>query len=268
MEMASKVYLSRSENGISTELFEANNNLPFLWLFLLDENSVRDWEKSMKEVSDMPEEDYDKYLQDGGISPDIKVPKAVFQKNVKEGRIFFEKSYPHKIKLYDDFMNYLSQGLTKEGSLEVSLAEIADFNSINDLAKELYEDIQTIKSGAKDKALKHSVSSEGDIFTGWVGYDRYLDDEFKNHSGDYMFACNSEDSVNVTKEKNYEEQKKNENVRYKGQTVFMMVFCMIFFLGAIYSLISKSFTYEFLIYLLFGIVCAVYVGLRLKKKKI
>lgn len=232
--MGARVYLMKSSKGAVTDLFEANNEIPFFWYTLLSVESIENVEEEFRRVWNLDENAYNEYLENGLMTTNIKVSKPEFLENIQNSKEYISKNIPEKLNLFVDFTRYLEQKLEDEGILELALFEVADFDGVENFIKKLKREINTIRKGNKSK--KNFVDNDFLL----VGYDRFLDDEFKNYSADYSICCEKEIKEKQAKDAAQKGKERKSKTKRIIERIFMSIVSLIMILYGIMVIIAEG----------------------------
>ncbi len=176
--MGNRSYLYLKNPQTATNIFEANNSLPFFWLSLIDRDTLKrkleDWKKFEQYEGSHTEEETEKYLEHN--SNDIAIDKQTFVDNSKKSRIFFQKHFPNVIPLFDDFIHYIEAKLKTDDSLQMDMIQFSGFyNSLTDFYNAIDNELQAIED---DNPQRLKFPLEEDLIAHGTGFETTVNQEF------------------------------------------------------------------------------------------
>ena len=177
--MGNRANLILQKNNSNNKLvLEANNQLPFFWLLLLDLNTI---EKSESQFLDFFKN------QNDNCESNFKINKAVIEKNTKTSIEYIKRFHPDLTTKFEQFAEYIKY-IISDNLIELDFIEITNFHSsptefLNEIKKTL-SSIGEMKSLDK-KDLSEYLSNPNYFYL--VGYDNYVNIErkFSEFSKDY-----------------------------------------------------------------------------------
>jgi hypothetical protein len=268
-------------------LFEAHNGAPLFWYCLLDNRAIEDaalrlrkaWSqeadayygptvfdpKTDERVVEEDAWDVPTFLYDHQGLAEMKLERADFLQNAQEARSYIENKLPDRLALYDDFIVYLNKALPPQSHLCLWIY-IADEHAspyggrewdIEDEAFicETREIISDIKNGVTPKHLYYRAD---DIFTSLIGYDRFLEDNFKDHSPDYCAAVEKENEAKEVREALAQTAKKKKRRKTIIAAVGMTLIGVVFTFGGIGMFITQGAGFGSLGCIILGLMCLAY----------
>jgi hypothetical protein len=160
--MGQRAYLIiRTEAGES-ELFEANNLLPFFWLTLLDQAALAqaapDWEYASR-VWMLDYLEQEKYADIWPRPTNLVVEKPAVLENIARANRLLQAHYPELLAAYQEFTRYLLAQLPGEDDhIHLDIFALSDFTSAAALLQSLREQLAAIdqqpeKLGRPDSEL-------------------------------------------------------------------------------------------------------------------
>jgi hypothetical protein len=144
----------RTEAGES-ELFEANNLLPFFWLTLLDQAALAqaapDWEYASRAwLLDYLEQE--KYADIWPRPTDLVVEKPALLENIARAHRLLQAHYPELLAAYQEFTRYLLAQLPGEDDyLHLDIFALSSFTSPTELLQSLREQLAAIDQPQPEK---------------------------------------------------------------------------------------------------------------------
>ncbi|XZF14521.1 hypothetical protein ACTHGU_00140 [Chitinophagaceae bacterium MMS25-I14] len=229
--MGHRTYLVKSSDGNAEVLFEANNNIPFFWFFLISGSTIKKAEPEMIKAFTMPEEEAEAYFEQKGATTVLRLSKNEFLTNALSGKAFIQKHIPAKLQLYNDFVNYLTVKFNDHDILELDLIQIANFSDIYLFLKEIKGEVAAIRNN--DFSGVHYYADEN-IFSYFTGYDGFYSDEFKNYSPEYAAAREKEVRARKSKtiKTSYTQKPHRPNGKpYIVKALFMIIVGVVFLIG-------------------------------------
>ena len=153
--MGHRAYLIiRTEVGES-ELFEANNYLPFFWLTLLDQAALAqaepDWEYASRAwMLDYLEQE--KYADIWPRPTNLVVEKLALLENIANASRLLQASYPELLAAYHEFTHYLLAQLPGEDDhLHLDIFALSSFTSAAELLQSLRGQLAAIAQQQPEK---------------------------------------------------------------------------------------------------------------------
>ena len=247
--MGHRVYLTKISKKTAQGLFEGNNDIPLFWFALMDVESIEEIEEKWRLAFNSEE------LSDDTT---ICIPKERSLLNAQKAQKYIEKNLPDKLKLYDDFRNYVNQMLDESDSLEFSIIEIANFDGVEKFISHLKREISMIKNGNKTSRKLNS-----DEFC-LVGYDRFIGDEFQGHSDDYFARCRKEEQERKEREAIKRKTDRKKKVNKIGERIFMTFCSFVLMFYGILVIIKEEFHIFSVLWIILGVIIFYLGGLQKK----
>jgi len=138
-----------------SELFEANNHLPFFWLTLLDQATLAqvepDWEYASRAwMLDYLEQE--KYADLWPRPTNLVVEKPALLENIAHASRFLQASYPELRAAYHEFTRYvLAQLPSEDDHLHLDIFALSNFTSSAELLQSLREQLAAIAQQQPEK---------------------------------------------------------------------------------------------------------------------
>jgi hypothetical protein len=146
--MGHRAYLIiRTEAGES-ELFEANNLLPFFWLTLLDQAALTqaepDWEYASRAwMLDYTEQE--KYADIWPRPTNLMVEKPALLENIAKAHRLLQASYPELLAAYQEFTRYvLAQVPGEDDHVQLDVFALSSFTSSAELLQSLRDQLAAL----------------------------------------------------------------------------------------------------------------------------
>ena len=243
------VYLTKISKETTQGLFEGNNDIPLFWLALMDIESIEKIEEKWRLALNSEE-----FSEDTTIC----IPKERCLLNAQKAEKYIEKNLPDKLKLYNDFRNYVNQTLDESDILEFSIIEIANFDGIEKFISYLKREISMIRNGNKTRRKLNS-----DDFC-LVGYDRFICDKFQGHSDDYFARCQKEENDRKEREAIKRKNDRKKKINKIGERIFMIFCSLILIFYGILGIIYEKFHISSVLWIILGAIIFYFWGLRKK----
>ncbi|AOW19320.1 hypothetical protein [Urechidicola croceus] len=200
----------QKKNSNNKLILEANNQLPFFWLLMLDLNTI---EKSESKFLNCFES------QNKNCERNFKINKTDFEKNTKISKEYIKKFHPDLTTKFEQFSEYI-KNIISDNFIELDFIEITNFYSSP--TEFLYEIKKTLLSIKEMKSLDKKDLSEylsNPNFFYLVGYDTYVNIEhkFSDFSKDYnqlqIDIANEKGNKHKEREKENKLKKKDKRKR-------------------------------------------------------
>jgi len=153
--MGHRAYLIIRTAAGESELFEANNLLPFFWLTLLDQAALTqaapDWEYASRAwMLDYLEQE--KYADIWPRPTNFVVEKPALLLNIAKATRLLQAGYPELLAAYQEFTRYLLAQLPGEDDhLHLDIFALSDFTSAAELLQSLREQLAAIDQQLPEK---------------------------------------------------------------------------------------------------------------------
>jgi hypothetical protein len=138
-----------------SELFEANNLLPFFWLTLLDQAALTqaepDWEYASRTwMLDYLEQE--KYADIWPRPTNLVVEKPALLENIAQATRLLQASYPELLAAYQEFTRYvLAQLPGEDDQLHLDIFALSSFTSPAELLQSLRKQLAAIAEQQPEK---------------------------------------------------------------------------------------------------------------------
>ncbi len=235
--MGNRVYLSKYTEEMSYTIFESNNNLPLFWVFLLDDETLKNKRESL--INCFYDEDDDYY------NCCINLKTETLEKNI-DIAIKYLNTYSTELeRRFRDFSSFIMK-VKEEKPIELDIIQLANFTTPEAFLDGLIETTKKISMGEEIDEVTY-YNENGAIMYELVGYDDSSDSE-------YTFEDFSKEYKKLQKEnrERIKEAKKDLGLATKGDKkcerikhilyniVFMGVVGLLFFLGGIAIIFYKG----------------------------
>ncbi|WP_283635794.1 hypothetical protein [Aquaticitalea lipolytica] len=159
-------------------VLEANNQLPFFWLLMLDLNTI---EKSESQFLNCFES------QNENCERNFKINKTVLEKNTKISKEYIKRFHPDLTTKHEQFSEYI-KNIISDNFIELDFIEISNFySSPTEFLNEIKKTLSSIKEmkPLDEKDLSEYLSDPNYFYL--VGYDNYvnIEQKFSDFSKDY-----------------------------------------------------------------------------------
>ena len=153
--MGHRAYLIIRTKVGESELFEANNLLPFFWLTLLDPLALAQAEPDWEYASRAWMLDYLEQEKYGDIWPrptNLVVEKPALLENIARATRLLQAHYPELLAAYQEFTRYLLAQLPGEDDdLHLDIFALSSFTSAAELLQSLREQLAAIAQQQPEK---------------------------------------------------------------------------------------------------------------------
>lgn len=209
--MGNRANLILQKNKSNNKLiFEANNQLPFFWLLLLDLNTIKISESQFLDCFESQNENCER---------NFKINKKKIEQNTKISKEYIKKFHPDLTAKFEQFTDYI-KNIISDYVIELDFIEIANFYSsptefLNEIKKTLLS-IEKMNSLDK-KDLSEYLSNPNYFYL--VGYDNYvnIEQKFSNFSKDYnqlhIDIASEKENKNKVRERKKKLKKKEKRKR-------------------------------------------------------
>ncbi len=210
--MGQRVSISKIKDDTEYTIFEANNYLPFFWIFLLDYNTV--WYNKEKVLESFYNENRDYYVC-------IKLNNKILTQNIKLGLEYFEINDTNDLKpKFKEFSDYILK-ITANDSIYLDIFSLCEFKGAEIFIEYLLNTLKKIENKEIVKEVQYCENNKHNFF-GLVGYDDYSDVEynFQNFSKEYeKLQIDEHKRLEKEKEKFLKESEK-EKKRVKRDVIY------------------------------------------------
>ena len=209
----------KKKNSNNKLVLEANNQLPFFWLLILDLNTIENNQERFLNCFES---------QNVNCERNFKINKTVLEKNVKTAKEYIKKFHPDLNTKYEHFSEYVIN-IISEDFIEFDFIEITNFySSPNEFLNEIKKTLTSIEemTSLDNKDLSEYLSNTSYFYL--VGYDNYvnIEQKFSDFNKDYnqlhIDIKNQKEKQNKEKEK--VNKLKNRDKRKKILFAFLISF--------------------------------------------
>lgn len=232
------------------QLLEANNYVPLFWRLLLDSDSLLQYKDKFIGAYYHTYEGFE----------ELSLTQEVLKRNIGVAETYLQAHNTDILPLFHSFAQYILS-LSKKGSIDIYMLQMADFTTPQEYMENLLSDVQKIE---KNQAIAEIESAKKRDFLNLVGMDYSCCEAYAFSKFSQEYAKDLQDtSIILTNEKhgyrkNQNKEWKRERIRKWVEILFMGITGAALSIGLPFVMFEEGVSWIAIGGFIVGILCILY----------